>query len=106
MENIEDKNIEAIEYLVNQSTQGHHLLFNHGDIIQAIKGYELENKDFFTFENKNRVQTLLFQVIEKKSLREKHAFLESLSREDFDLLINAYFHLVDNTILAKFKLKH
>lgn len=103
---IEDKNIEQIEYLVQQSTQGLHFLFEKGAIVNALKKTEEEGFDFYTFENKNRVQGLLVQVIERASIREKQTFLESLSPEDHDLLIQAYFHLVENSILTNSKLKH
>lgn len=106
MAGIEEKNLEQIEYLVHQSTQGFHYLFSNGDIVSALKKAEEEGQDFFTFENRNKVQSLLLQIIERHSFADKQDYLETLNREDYELVIQAYFHLVDNTILAKSSLKH
>ena len=106
MEPIENRNIEQIEYLVQQSTRGLHFLFDREEIVHALTKSENEGFEFFSFETRNKVQGLLLEVIEKKSFNEKRIFLKTLGDEDFDLLIQAYFHLVDNTILAQTKLKH
>lgn len=106
IESIEDRNIEEIEYLVQQSTRGLHFLFDREDIVHALTKSESEGFEFFTFETRNKVQGLLLEVIEKKTFREKRTFLKTLENVDHDLLIQAYFHLVDNTILAQTNSKH
>ncbi len=103
---IEEKNLDQIEYLLHQSTQGHHFLFEKHDIVKALKNSINDERDFFDFDNKSRIQNLLLRVIEKDSFSEKQSFLETLEPEDYDLVIRAYFHLVDNTILTKSDLKH
>ncbi len=103
---IEDKNLDQIEYLLQLSSQGHHFLFEKQDIVKALKKSVDDEKDFFDFDNKNRIQNLLLRVIEKDSFSEKQCFLETLQPEGYELVIRAYFHLVDNTILQKSNLKH
>lgn len=53
-----------------------------------------------------RVQNLLTSFLEKPTLQSKELFLEDLPQAERDLMIRAYFHLVENTILANFDLKH
>lgn len=98
--------MEHIEYLVHQSTQGLHFLFEKEDIVKALKLAEKENFNFFTQENREKVQNLLLDMLQKTDTVAKRSYLESLTEEDRGLLIQAYFHLVDNTILSQRDLKH
>lgn len=98
--------MEQIEYLVHQSTQGLHFLFEKEDIVKALKLAEKEDFNFFTQEHREKVQNLLLDMLQKKDSIAKRSYLESLSEEERGLLIQAYFHLVDNTILSQRDLKH
>ncbi len=98
--------MDQIEYLVHQSAQGLHFLFEKEDIVKALKLAENEDFNFFTLENRDKVQNLLLDMLQKKDSTAKRSYLESLSEEERGLLIQAYFHLVDNTILSQRELKH
>lgn len=94
-----------IEYLIHQSTQGVHFLFDKSDVTRVMS-VPTDEKEFFTLKNMERVQNILTSFLEKPTLLTKETFLESLTNEERDLMIRAYFHLVENTILANFELKH
>lgn len=98
-------NTEQIEYLIHQSTMGIHFLFNRRDVARVMMT-PTDEKEFFTLKNMERVQGILTNFLEKPSLHAKELFLDSLSAVEQDLIIRAYFHLVENTILANFELKH
>jgi hypothetical protein len=102
---IEHKNLEEIEYLLAQSTQGIHLLFDNPSIAKVFKKPS-DDVDLFNFETVSRVQELFTDLIGKKSLYEKQMFLDTLKVEDFELLMRTYFHIVENTILASDNYKH
>ncbi len=99
------KNLEQIEYLIFQSTQGVHFIFERADIIPILREPSDEKK-FFTDENMNRVHVLLNGFLDCETLQSKRSYLDRLPREDFELLVRAYFHLVENTILAHSNLRH
>lgn len=99
------KNLEQIEYLILQSTQGIHFIFERADIIPILREPS-DDKKFFTDENMNRVHVLLSGFLDCETLQAKQSYLDRLPREDFELLVRAYFHLVENTILAHSKLRH
>jgi hypothetical protein len=103
--NQDDKNLDQIEYLLYQSTQGIHFMFDNVEIAKVLSRPQDEN-DFFSFSNMERVQELLTKFIEKPSMGEKQRFLETLDPETHGLLIRAYFQLVENTILANSKVRH
>ena len=100
-----DKGIEQIEYFLYQSTQGIHFMFQSADIARVMK-YPTDEEKFFTADNMQKVQELLSGWLDRPTLSEKRSFLDSVPEPEFELLIRAYFHLVENTILAHSDLRH
>lgn len=94
-----------IEYLLHQSTLGIHFMFDNAEIVRVLS-QKKDEKDFFTFDNLDKVQNMLSKFLERPTIVEKRSFLEKLKKEEFELLIRAYFHLVENTILANSKIRH
>lgn len=101
----QDGSTEQIEYLLYQSTQGIHFMFHNSEIAKVLREPTDEEK-FFTTANMEKVQGLLTGFLDRPTFKEKRSFLESLPREDYELLIRAYFHLVENTILAHSTIRH
>lgn len=100
-----DPNLNQIEYLLDQSIQGIHFMFDHADIVRVLSKYQ-NDQDFFTFDNMGKVQDMLTKFLERPTITEKRSFLERLSAEEHELLIRAYFHLVENTILSHSNVRH
>ena len=94
-----------IEYLIHQSTLGVHFLFSKRDVARVMM-VPTDEREFFTLKNMERVQRLLTSFLEKPTLLAKERYLGSLGAMERDLLIRAYFHLVENTILSNADLKH
>ena len=94
-----------IEYLIHQSSLGVHFLFSRRDVSRVMM-VPTDEKEFFTLKNMERVQKLLTTFLEKPSLLAKERFLNSLKPVERDLMIRAYFHLVENTILNNTDLRH
>jgi hypothetical protein len=94
-----------IEYLIHQSTLGVHFLFDRKEVARVMMT-PTEEKDFFTLKNMERVQSLLSRFLEKPTIMDKERFLKALNVRERDLLIRAYFHLVENAIQSNFELKH
>ena len=103
--NIEPKQLEQLEYLLAQSAQGVHLLFDHSDVAE-IMSTPTEELDYFTFENINKVQSLFSAFMEKTTLLEKRIYIEGLDEDSYNLLVRAYFQILENAILTNSKLKH
>lgn len=102
---IEKNQLEQIEYLLHQSAQGFHLLFDH-EVVKKILALPTEQMDFFTFENVQKIQKILGEFIERKTFFDKQRFLEGLDAETYELLVRSYFNIVDNTVFESTKLKH
>jgi hypothetical protein len=99
-----DDQTEQIEYLLHQSTQGLHFIFDHHDVASVLR----KDEDGAPLDIKlmDKVQGLLTGLLGKQTLSEKRSYLESLGRADYELLVKAYFQLVDKTILANSQLRH
>lgn len=93
-----------IEYLIHQSTLGVHFLFKKKDVARVMM-VPTDEREFFTLKNMERVQKLLTTFLEKPTLLAKERFLNSLGAMERDLMIRAYFHLVENAIQTN-SLKH
>ena len=103
--NQDEKNLEQIEYLLYQSTQGIHFMFDNQELIKVLSQKNLEKK-LKDQTNVQMVQDLLTRFIEKPSIQEKKLYLETLDGETYELLVRAYFQLVENTILASSDIRH
>ncbi len=99
------KDTAQIEYLIHQSTLGVHFLFDKKDVSRVMM-VPTDEKDFFTMKNMERVQSLLSRFLGKPTLNDKERFLRSLTATERDLMIRAYFHLVENAIQSSSELKH
>lgn len=95
---------DQIEYLLQQSTQGIHFIFDHGDVARVLKS--LDDGTPLDIKLMDKVQILLTGLLGKKTITEKRSFLDSLPKSDYELLVKAYFQLVDKTILASSQLRH
>lgn len=99
------RDTSQIEYLIHQSTLGVHFLFDKKDVTRVMM-VPTDEKDFFTMKNMDRVQSLLSRFLEKPTLNDKERFLRALTATERDLMIRAYFHLVENAIRSKSELNH
>ena len=97
--------LDQLEYLLFQSSQGIHLLFDNPSIAKILS-HPTEKIDFFSVENVNRIQSVLNDFIQKKSFQEKQAYLLDLDDESYEILVRSYFNIVDNTVLETSKFKH
>ena len=105
MIDIKERDLHEIEFFLNQSTRGHHLLFDRKQVADILKT-PTEKIDFFKKNSLGRIQNLLTGLIAKKSLEAKRNYLKSLDNEAFEILLRTYFHIVDNAVLASTKTVH
>lgn len=97
--------LEQMDNLILQSAKGIHLLFDKSDIINALTSGNSHKEDHDIAKLK-KIQEVLYKFISLKQYSEKREFLKTLSREDYTLLIRAYFKIVENSMLSKVKTRH
>ena len=102
---IKQSELNEIEMLLNQSVKGYHYLFDNKQVAQILKT-PTENMDFFNKSNIQRIQELLTGLLSKKSYHQKQTYLNSLTHQNFELLVRTYFHIVDSTVMASLRNTH
>lgn len=102
---LDKEHLRQLEYLFAQSAQGIHLLFDNASIAK-IMSQPCVDLDVFSFENLDRIQNIFNDFVNRQSLEEKQAYLDSLDEKTFELLVRTYFNIVENAVLESTDLKH
>ncbi len=102
---IQEENLASVEYLLSQSMKGHHFIFSTEDIKHAL-GAPLNGIQNFEYEDREKVQEVFLEFLQKKSFKEKQNFLNSITISKKEVLIKAYFHIVENTIKKCYSHQH
>lgn len=102
---VEEKSLARMEALLSHSAMGVHVLFDNNSIAQVFREVK-DDRDFYDFHKMKKVQDVMTELIAKKTYFEKKAYLGTLDQESYEMLIRAYFHIVENTVLANNERKH
>ncbi|MBK9322054.1 MAG: hypothetical protein IPM97_03680 [Bdellovibrionaceae bacterium] len=94
-----------MEALLSHSAMGVHVLFDNRSIADVLRQVK-DDKDFYDFNKMKKVQDVMTALISKRTYIEKMAYLKSLDQESFEMLVRAYFHIVENTVRANHDLSH
>ncbi len=105
MINLEASSLERMEALLSHSAMGVHVLFDNRSIADVLTKVS-DDKDFYSFDKLKKVQDIMLELISKKTYFEKKAFLQGLDSESYNLLIRAYFHIVENNVRANHEHQH
>ncbi|HPI41320.1 MAG TPA: hypothetical protein PLJ21_10990 [Pseudobdellovibrionaceae bacterium] len=99
MKAVEEKSLERMEALLTQSAMGVHILFDNHAIANILKQVK-DEKDFLDYNKMKIVQDVMTELVAKKTYIDKRAYLNSLEPEAYQMLVRAYFHIVENTVRA------
>jgi hypothetical protein len=102
---IEEKSLERMEALLSHSAMGVHVLFDNKSIAEVLREVK-DDKDFYDFNKMKKVQDVMTALIAKHTYIDKVAYLKSLDQESFEMVVRAYFHIVENTVRANHDLTH
>lgn len=94
--------LQEVEYLIGQSIQGHHLLFDADWLRTALVGADAP----FREEEGYAVEPHIERLIELGSFREKRAYLERMDPHTLRQVIRTYFHIVENNLFEASKTPH
>lgn len=103
---LDENRLLQMEYLLEQSRLGHHLLFDKECITRVFTESEIKDNSLFKVENLARIQNLLAEFMDKESIRKKRDFISELNREDHDLLVRTYFNIIENSITSNSNMRH
>lgn len=93
--------LSQVEYLIYQSIQGNHVLFDT-ETLRRIFGVSSLMTDEEAYEVEHHIERLIVQP----SLDQKRAYLEGLDCETFDRVVRTYFNIIENNIYENLQVKH
>lgn len=94
---LNDDQIKNLKGILDQSQLGVHLLFDNRKIADVFQKAFSED-DFFQVENLKKVQDDLLKLLQFKTLTDKQNFVRSLTPENQERLIRAYFYIIENNM--------
>jgi hypothetical protein len=100
MATIHKDQIPQVRYLIEQSISGNHLLFAPEKIRDAF-----ESQTHAAVDPKD-LDLKIERLLNSRSLSESRAYLDSLPKSTYRLLVKAYLNLVDQTIAKSRRLEH
>ena len=102
---VSQERLDQIEYLLTQSTKGVHLLFDRDTLVNTLQE-SINSRDYFNFDNLNKVQNILTEMIQQPTIAEKRHYLSTLKDDDYELFVRTYFNIVENTVLTSSQNHH
>lgn len=97
--------LHQVEYLIEQSKQGNHVLFDTETVRRVFANYK-NRLQRFTEEEAYTVEHHIERLISQPSLAEKHAYLEALDRETYECVVRTYFNIVENNLYENVEVRH
>ncbi len=91
--------LDQVEYLIGQSIQGNHILFDMDSIRRALKRTISEEEAY-------SVEHHIERLISEPSLERKRAYLEKLDPETYVCVVRTYFNIVENSLFENLEVKH
>ena len=102
---LNEEDLQQMEFLLNHCKNGTHVLFENQELEDILKKV-VNDADYFNPDRMDHVQTLLSELIGKRSLLEKKDFLKSLPEDEYELIVRAYFHIIENNVFTATPLLH
>lgn len=102
---VNQKQLDQVEYLLEQSSRGHHVLFENTVIRQVFE--RVGNQEVFDLsspetadasEGEPTVEKHIENLILQPTILSKRHYLDNLSPETFDRVVFTYFSIVENNI--------
>jgi len=103
---ISRRQISQVEYLIGQSIQGNHVLF---DIESVRKVFWKDSKAFtsaLSEEDAYSVEHHIERMILEPTLAQKRAYLEGLDENTFVRVVKTYFNIVENNLYDNSRVEH
>ncbi len=106
---VNQKQLDQVEYLIEQSAKGHHILFDLDTIrrVFGVETYEQFKAEHLSSIEDSEVDETAEKHIEKLILQptlvSKKAYLENLKPELFKRVVKTYFSIVENNIFENQK---
>lgn len=93
--------LDQVEYIIEQSARGYHILFDN-DLIRRVYHSSVKDNDVATEDNAE-IEKHIENLILQPTLISKRAYLEKLSSQTLRRVVRSYFSIVENNIFEGIK---
>ncbi len=98
---ISEDDLEQVEYLIDQSVQGHHVLFDPA-IVREVMCTDGTISEEDAYEVEHHIENLITQ----STLTLKRAYIEKLDSSTLNKVVRTYFNIIENNIYDNLEMKH
>jgi len=98
---VTEDQLQQVEYLIAQSINGNHVLFD-SEILKKV----LRTETPFREEDAYSVEHHLERILCKPDIQQKRAYLEGLDSQTHEQIIRTYFSIVENNLFENLKVTH
>ncbi len=99
---VSKEQLDTVEYLLDQSAQGNHVLFDL-DIVRKV--FTIPSKPMLE-KDAYEVEHHIEKMISLQSLDKQKAYLELLPEEVLYRVIKTYFNIVENNLFETIQVRH
>jgi hypothetical protein len=98
--------LKQVEYLINQSIQGNHIVFDLEEVRKVFDASKARRAAGISEEQAYAVEHHIEKLMLQPSLAEKKAYLEHLDNDTFSQVVKTYFCIVENNIYEQLEVHH
>lgn len=103
---ISKRQLEQVEYLIAQSIQGNHILFDTETLRQVFWQGHFTAAENPSLEESYSVEHHIERLILQPTLAQKRAYLEQLDQATFEQVVKTYFNIVENNLYENPEKRH
>ncbi|MBI2605193.1 MAG: hypothetical protein HYW49_03835 [Deltaproteobacteria bacterium] len=100
---VNQKQLEQVEYLIEQSAKGFHVLFDNDVIREVFREFDEFPQPNPAKEGNEQIEKHIENLILQPTLVSKRAYLENLSPDVYVRVVRTYFSIVENNIFESLK---
>ncbi len=102
---VPEDQLEQVEYLIHQSIQGNHILFDL-DTVRQVFWQNCQYSENWNEQLAYAVEHHVERMILQPTLDGKRTYLKSLDTETMALVIKTYFNIVENNLYESSRIIH
>jgi hypothetical protein len=99
---VSKEQLETVEYLLEQSAQGNHVLFDLDEVRRVFTLSASPMSDQEAYEVEHHIEKL----ISVQGFEKQKAYLDQLPQDILHRVIKTYFNIVENNLFETAKVRH
>ncbi len=99
---VSQEQLDTVEYLLEQSAQGNHVLFDRDVVRRVFEAPSIPMSEGDAYEVEHHIEKL----ITLESIEKQKAYLELLPETTLHCVIKTYFNIVENNLFENGSTRH